>query len=53
MDFHWSAMLWKFFIPAGLGSANFLFFDGERLFVHADRRRFETEEGVTDAQRLT
>lgn len=31
-----------------LGSANFLFFDGERLFVHADRRRFETEDGVTE-----
>ena len=31
-----------------LGSANFLFFDGERLMVHADRRRFETEDGVTE-----
>ena len=31
-----------------LGSANFLFFDGERLFVHADRRRFETEEGLSE-----
>ncbi|MFZ5965013.1 class II glutamine amidotransferase [Thalassococcus sp. BH17M4-6] len=31
-----------------LGSANFLFFDGDRLFVHADRRRFETEDGVTE-----
>ncbi|WP_417308714.1 class II glutamine amidotransferase [Devosia sp.] len=31
-----------------LGSANFLFFDGEHLFVHADRRRFETEDGLTE-----
>lgn len=31
-----------------LGSANFLFFDGEHLFVHADRRRFETGEGLTE-----
>ncbi|KCZ57379.1 hypothetical protein HY29_01230 [Hyphomonas beringensis] len=31
-----------------LGSANFLFFDGLYLFVHADRRRFETETGVTE-----
>lgn len=31
-----------------LGSANFLFFDGQYLFVHADRRRFETETGVTE-----
>ena len=31
-----------------LGSANFLFFDGEHLFVHADRRKFETEDGLTD-----
>ena len=31
-----------------LGSANFLFFDGQRLFVHADRRRFETEEGLSE-----
>ena len=31
-----------------LGSANFLFFDGEYLFVHADRRRFETEDGLTE-----
>ena len=31
-----------------LGSANFLFFDGEHLFVHADRRRFETEDGFTE-----
>ena len=31
-----------------LGSSNFLFFDGERLFVHADRRRFETEDGLTE-----
>ena len=23
-------------------------FDGEHLFVHADRRRFETEHGLTD-----
>lgn len=31
-----------------LGSSNFLFFDGEHLFVHADRRRFETEDGLTE-----
>ena len=31
-----------------LGSANFLFFDGDQLFVHADRRRFETEDGLTE-----
>ena len=31
-----------------LGSANFLFYDGEHLFVHADRRRFETEDGLTE-----
>ncbi|MXO67008.1 class II glutamine amidotransferase [Altericroceibacterium endophyticum] len=31
-----------------LGSANFLFFDGEHLFIHADRRRFETEDGLTE-----
>jgi len=31
-----------------LGSSNFLFFDGEYLFVHADRRRFETEGGLTE-----
>ena len=31
-----------------MGSANFLFFDGEYLFVHADRRRFETAEGLTE-----
>ena len=31
-----------------LGSSNFLFFDGEYLFVHADRRRFETETGLTE-----
>ncbi len=31
-----------------LGSANFLFFDGEYLFVHADRRRFETATGLTE-----
>lgn len=31
-----------------LGSANFLFFDGTRLFVHADRRRFETADGLTE-----
>nr|WP_321361710.1 class II glutamine amidotransferase [uncultured Hyphomonas sp.] len=31
-----------------MGSANFLFFDGEHLFVHADRRRFETEDGLTE-----
>ena len=30
------------------GSANFLFFDGTRLFVHADRRRFETETGLSE-----
>ncbi|MWV26378.1 class II glutamine amidotransferase [Aurantiacibacter rhizosphaerae] len=31
-----------------LGSSNFLFFDGEHLLVHADRRRFETEDGLTE-----
>ena len=31
-----------------LGSSNFLFFDGDYLFVHADRRRFETEDGLTE-----
>ncbi len=31
-----------------LGSANFLFFDGQHLFLHADRRRFETEDVVTE-----
>ena len=31
-----------------LGSSNFLFFDGVHLFVHADRRRFETEDGLTE-----
>lgn len=31
-----------------LGSSNFLFFDGDHLFVHADRRRFETEDGLTE-----
>ncbi len=31
-----------------LGSANFLFFDGEYLFVHADRRRFETPTGLSE-----
>ena len=31
-----------------LGSSNFLFFDGEHLFVHADRRRFETPQGLTE-----
>lgn len=29
------------------GSANFLFYDGTTLFAHADRRRFETETGLT------
>lgn len=31
-----------------LGSANFLYFDGDALFVHADRRMFETEAGLTE-----
>ena len=31
-----------------LGSSNFLYFDGQRLFVHADRRRFETEHGLSE-----
>lgn len=31
-----------------LGSANFLFFDGEVLFVHADKRAFELPEGLTE-----
>lgn len=30
-----------------LGTANFLFFDGMALFVHADRRVFETHHGLT------
>ena len=30
-----------------LGSANFLFFDGVTLYVHADRRMFETASGLT------
>lgn len=30
-----------------LGSANFLFYDGLTLFVHADRRVFETETGLS------
>ena len=33
-----------------LGPANFLFFDGEILYVHADRRVFETPEGLTPAR---
>ncbi|WP_095010874.1 class II glutamine amidotransferase [Tsuneonella mangrovi] len=31
-----------------LGSSNFLFFDGDCLFVHADRRRYETADGLTE-----
>ena len=31
-----------------LGSANFLFFDGEYMFIHADRRRFETADGLSE-----
>ncbi|WP_338466823.1 class II glutamine amidotransferase [Novosphingobium sp. ZN18A2] len=31
-----------------LGDANFLFFDGHTLFVHADRRRFEMPDGLTE-----
>ena len=31
----------------GLGSANFLFHDGETLFAHAHRRIYETPEGLT------
>ncbi|MXP26096.1 class II glutamine amidotransferase [Altererythrobacter indicus] len=31
-----------------LGSSNFLFFDGRSLFVHADRRAFETPDGLTE-----
>ena len=34
-----------------LGSANFLFFDGDQLFVHADRRRFETDDGLTEPRK--
>ena len=30
-----------------LGSANFLFFDGLTLYVHSDRRMFETPSGLT------
>lgn len=29
------------------GSANFIFFDGRTLFVHGDRRMFETPEGLS------
>lgn len=32
---------------AGLGSANFLFFDGVTLFAHAHKRIYETETGLT------
>jgi glutamine amidotransferase len=31
-----------------LGTANFLFYDGDVLYVHADRRIFETPEGLTE-----
>ncbi|MBD3728303.1 MAG: class II glutamine amidotransferase [Sphingomonadales bacterium] len=31
-----------------LGSANFLFYDGDVLFAHADRRQYETERGLTE-----
>jgi len=31
----------------GLGPANFLFYDGGTLFVHADRRTFETPTGLS------
>lgn len=34
---------------AALGSANFLFFDGATLFVHAHKRIYETETGLTPA----
>lgn len=32
---------------AAFGPANFVWFDGETLFVHADRRRHETRTGLT------
>lgn len=32
---------------AELGDANFLFFDGEAIFVHAHKRIFETETGLS------
>ncbi|WP_322867539.1 class II glutamine amidotransferase [Aquicoccus sp. G2-2] len=32
---------------AQLGSANFVFFDGETLFAHAHKRIYETETGLT------
>lgn len=32
---------------AELGPANFLFFDGQTLFAHADERAYETPEGLT------
>lgn len=31
-----------------LGTANFLFFDGSHLYAHADRRRYETPDGITE-----
>lgn len=33
-----------------LGPANFLWLDGDNLFVHADRRMYETPEGLTAPQ---
>ncbi|AKM09084.1 class II glutamine amidotransferase [Croceicoccus naphthovorans] len=34
-----------------LGTANFLFYDGRSLFIHADRRRSETPEGTISEPR--
>ena len=33
---------------AALGPANFIWVDGDTLFVHADRRRHETEHGLSE-----
>lgn len=33
---------------AALGPANFIWLDGDTLFVHADRRRHETEHGLSE-----
>lgn len=37
-------------VMSGLGSANFLFFDGVTLFAHAHRRIHETPDGLTEAK---
>lgn len=35
---------------ARLGPANFIWLDGDTLYVHADRRRFETPQGLSAAR---